>query len=84
MAQQFLHDAQVGPAFEQMRRGAVPQTVGTDVGCAAHGGHRLMDDGAGLPRVESFPARAEQQRGTGIRGGQRRPAAGQRASCSST
>ena len=62
VAEQFLHDAQVGAALEQMGGGAVPQAVRTDVGRAVDGGDGLVHDGAGLPLIEPTAAGAEQQR----------------------
>ena len=48
VAEQFLDDAQVGAAFEQVGGRAVPQPVRADVRCAVDGGDRLVHDGAGL------------------------------------
>ena len=77
MAQQLLHDAQVGAALQQVRRGAVPQSVRPDVGRAGYGGHRLMHHGARLPRVQSPAAGPEQQCRTRLAGGQGRASGGQ-------
>ena len=58
VTQQFLHDAQVGAALEQMGRGTVPKSVRADVGGAVDRGDGLVYDGAGLPRVEPTTTRA--------------------------
>ncbi len=60
VAEQFLHDAQVGAALEQMGGGAVPQSVRPDVRRAVDGGDGLVHDGAGLPLVEPAAAGTEQ------------------------
>ena len=77
VAEQFLDDAQVGAALEQMRRGAVPQPVRADVRCTVDGGHGLVHDGAGLPWIDAAAAGAEQQRRARVRDGQRGTAIGE-------
>jgi hypothetical protein len=60
VAEQFLHDAQVRAALEQMGGRAVPQPVRPDVGRPVDGGDGLVHDGAGLPLIEPAAAGAEQ------------------------
>ena len=62
MAEQFLHDAQISPALEQVGGRAVPQTVRSHVGCAVDGGDGLVHHGASLSHVEPPAPRAQQQR----------------------
>ena len=76
IAEQFLHDAQVRPALQQMRGGAVPQAVRPDIGCAVDRGDGLMDDGAGLP-PDRRPPRAPSGGPARVGGGQRGTAVGQ-------
>ena len=59
MAKKFLHDAKVRPTLEQMRCGAVPQSMWADIGRAVDRGDGLMHDGASLPWVEPTAARPE-------------------------
>ena len=70
VAEQFLHDAQVRAALEQMGGGAVAQPVRADVGRTVDRGDRLVHDGACLTRIEPAPTCAEQQRRARVRGGQ--------------
>ena len=64
MAEELLDDPQVSPAFEEVRRGAVPQAVRPDVGRAGHRGDGLMHHRASLANVEPTAPRAQQQRRT--------------------
>ncbi|BDZ58645.1 hypothetical protein GCM10025872_23020 [Barrientosiimonas endolithica] len=66
MPEQLLHHAQVGPALEQVRRGAVPQPVGSEVGRVGHVGEQLVHDLAHLPRVDPAAAPAEEDRGLAL------------------
>ena len=61
VAEQFLHDPQVGPALEQMGRCTVPQSVRADIGSAGDCTDGLVHHGAGLPRVEPTTPRTQQQ-----------------------
>ena len=70
MPEQLLHRAQVGAAFEQVRRRGVAQAVRPDVGRARHRGHRAVHDVAHRARVDAAPARAEQQRRAAAGAGQ--------------
>ena len=67
VAQQFLHDPQVGAAFEEMGGGAVAQTVRPDVGRVGHRGHGLVHHGARLARIQPTPTRTQQQGRSGLR-----------------
>ena len=60
VAQEFLDDAQVGTALEQMGCRTVSQPVGADIGRAGDRSHRLVHDGARLTRVDTPTAGAEQ------------------------
>ena len=77
VTEQFLHDAQIGAAFEQVGGRAVPQTVRAHVGSAVDGGDGLVHDGASLADVEPTAPGAQQQRRPGLRGDQRRAPVGQ-------
>ena len=70
VTEQFLHDAQVRTALEQMGGRAVPQAVRSDVRRAGDRRHRLVHDGAGLPLIEPTAAGAQQQRRPRLAGGQ--------------
>ncbi len=77
MAQQLLDHAQIGTAFEEVGRRAMPQPVRPHVGCAVDGGDGLMHDCAGLPDIEPTAPRAQQQRRSRLGGGQRGTPVGQ-------
>lgn len=74
MPQQFLDDAQVGSAFEEVSGGGMPQTVRAQVGCARHSRNDVVHDGSGLTLVEAPPTAAQQQCAAGLGGGQMRAA----------
>ena len=77
MAQQFLHDAQIGPTLEQVCGRAVPQTVRSHVRGAIDGGDCLVHHGASLSHVEPPAPRPQQQGRPGFRGNQGRAPVGQ-------
>jgi len=56
VAKQLLDDPQIGSAFQQVCRGAVPQAVRTDVGRAVDGPDRLMNHGTRLTLAEPATA----------------------------
>ena len=62
MPEQLLDDAQVGAAFEQMRRERVAQRVRADPLGEAGRGRRALDRGPGLLAREASPAIAQEER----------------------
>ena len=67
VAEQFLDDAQVGAALEQVGGRAVAQPVRADVRCPVDRGDRLVHDRAGLPLIEAAAAGTDQQRRARLR-----------------
>ena len=74
MPEQLLHRAQVGAALEQVRRGGVPQAVGTDVGGAGHVRDATVHEVADRPLVDAPTPGTEEDGRAGTLGPQRRPA----------